>query len=61
MDTLSEQFLHYLEKDLKDWADAATYFEQCRTITMDGQIYSNSPNERDVVRLPSSRPARLFR
>jgi hypothetical protein len=40
MKTLAEQFLQYLEKDLKDWEDAAAFFEKIRTVTMDGQIYS---------------------
>jgi hypothetical protein len=40
MQTLAEQFLHYLEKDLKDWEDAAAFFDQIRTVAMDGQIYS---------------------
>jgi hypothetical protein len=40
MKTLAEQFLQYLEKDLKDWEDAAAFFDKIRTVTMDGQIYS---------------------
>ena len=40
MKTLAEQFLQYLDKDLKDWEDAAAFFDNIRTVTMDGQIYS---------------------
>ena len=40
MNTVQEQFLQYLEKDLKDWEAAAVFFDQIRTVTMDGQIYS---------------------
>ena len=40
MKTLAEQFLHYVDKDLKDWEDAAAFFDKIRTVTMDGQIYS---------------------
>jgi hypothetical protein len=40
MKTLAEQFLQYLDKDLKDWEDAAAFFDKIRTVTMDGQIYS---------------------
>ena len=40
MNTLAEQFLQYLDKDLKDWEDAAAFFDKIRTVTMDGQIYS---------------------
>jgi hypothetical protein len=40
MKTLAEQFLHYVEKDLKDWEDAAAFFDNIRTVAMDGQIYS---------------------
>ena len=39
MQTAKEQFLHYLEKDLKDWEDAGAFFDKVRTVTMDGQIY----------------------
>jgi hypothetical protein len=40
MKTLVEQFLQHLEKDFKDWEDAAAFFDNIRTVTMDGQIYS---------------------
>ena len=40
MKTLAEQFLHYLDKDLKDWEDAAAFFDKIRPVTMDGQIES---------------------
>ena len=40
MKTLAEQFLQHLEKDFKDWEDAAAFFDKIRTVTMDGQIYS---------------------
>jgi hypothetical protein len=40
METLAEQFLQHLEKDFKDWEDAAAFFDNIRTVTMDGQIYS---------------------
>jgi hypothetical protein len=40
MKTLAEQFLQYLDKDVKDWEDAAAFFDKIRTVTMDGQIYS---------------------
>lgn len=40
MQTLAEQFLHYLEQDLKDWENAEAFFDKIRTVTMDGQIYS---------------------
>jgi hypothetical protein len=40
MKTLAEQFLQYLDKDLKDWEDAAAFFDKIRTVTVDGQIYS---------------------
>ena len=40
MNTVEEQFLQYLEKDPKDWEAAAAFFEQIRTVTMDGQLYS---------------------
>jgi hypothetical protein len=40
MKTLAEQLLQYLDKDLKDWEDATAFFDEIRTVTMDGQIYS---------------------
>lgn len=40
MKNVAEQFLQYLEKDLKDWEAAAAFFDQIRTVAMDGQIYS---------------------
>jgi hypothetical protein len=40
MKTLAEQFLQYLDKDLKDWEDAAAFFDKIRNVTMHGQIYS---------------------
>jgi hypothetical protein len=40
MKALAEQFLQHLEKDFKDWEDAASFFDKIRTVTMDGQIYS---------------------
>jgi len=39
METLARQFLQFLEKDSKDWEDAAAFFDKIRTVTMDGQIY----------------------
>lgn len=43
MKTLAEQFLQCLEKDLKDWEDAAAFFDKIRTVTMDGQICVAAP------------------
>ena len=40
MEALAEQFLQFLDKDLKDWEDAAAFFDKIGTVTMDGQIYS---------------------
>jgi hypothetical protein len=40
METLTQQFLQFVEKDIKDWEDAAAFFDKIRTVTMDGQIYS---------------------
>jgi len=40
MNTLAEQFLQHVDKDLKDWEHAAAFFDKIRTVTMDGQIYS---------------------
>lgn len=40
METVAHQFLQSAEKDLKDWEHAAAFFENIRTLTMDGQIYS---------------------
>jgi hypothetical protein len=40
MEPLAEQFLQFLEKDIRDWEDAAAFFGKIRTVAMDGQIYS---------------------
>ena len=40
MNTLAEQFLQHVDKDLKDWEHAAAFFDKIRTVTMDGQIYN---------------------
>lgn len=40
MCSLSAQFLDFLRKDIKDWEDAAAFFDKIHTVTMDGQIYS---------------------
>ena len=40
MNTLAEQFLQHVDKDLKDWEHAAAFFDKIRTVKMDGQIYS---------------------
>ena len=40
MEPLAEQFLQFLEKDIRDWEDAAAFFDKIRTVAMDGQIYS---------------------
>ena len=40
MEPLAEQFLQFLEKDIRDWEDAAAFFDKIRTVAMDAQIYS---------------------
>ena len=40
MNTLAEQFLQHVDKDLKDWEHAAAFFDKIRTVKMDRQIYS---------------------
>jgi hypothetical protein len=40
MSSISAQFLDFLRKDIKDWEDAAAFFDKIHTVTMDGQIYS---------------------
>ena len=40
MEPLAEQFLQFLEKDIRNWEDAAAFFDKIRTVAMDGQIYS---------------------
>lgn len=40
MSSISVQFLDFLRKDIKDWEDAAAFFDKIHTVTMDGQIYS---------------------
>lgn len=40
MRPMSAHFLEFLRKDIKDWQDAAAFFDTIHTLTMDGQIYS---------------------
>jgi|HubBroStandDraft_4_1064222.scaffolds.fasta_scaffold330073_1 hypothetical protein len=40
MEPLAEQFLQFLEKDIREREDAAAFFDKIRTVAMDGQIYS---------------------
>ena len=40
METVAQQFLQSVEKDLKDWEHAAAFFENIRTVTLDGRIFS---------------------
>ena len=40
MEAHAQQFLQFVEKDLKDWEGAAAFFDKIQTVTMDGQIYS---------------------
>ena len=40
METDAQKFLQSVEKDLKDWEDAAAFLGNIRTVKMDGQIYS---------------------
>jgi Co/Zn/Cd efflux system component len=40
METDAQKFLQTVEKDLKDWEDAAAFLGNIRTVKMDGQIYS---------------------
>lgn len=39
MSALSTQFLQFLEKDIKDWEDAAAFFDKIHTVKMDRQVY----------------------
>jgi len=50
MNTLGEQFLQHVDKDLKDWEHAAAFFDGIRTVTMDGQIYSGKDFRRTIPR-----------
>ena len=40
MEALAQKFLQFVEKDIRDWEDAAAFFDNIQTVTMDGQIYS---------------------
>ena len=40
MEPLAEQFLQFLEKDIREREDAAAFFDKIRTVKMDRQIYS---------------------